>query len=159
MSNKIAILIDDSIAIEEVLKGIQRHAFYPFKIDNKEVIVELNDEGFYFEKDLYIDSISMKTGYHIDKGKIELQKKVDIGLFNYLLSNIKAIILKSCLITALFILDSLLPRYKDSGSIFELESLVPVFVGAIIIFSSYFIYDWFVKKYSLKKWDSLYHRL
>lgn len=140
LMDKIVILIDDNVRIEEKIPCVEYRLFYPIKIDDADVVIELIDAGFHFEKDIYINGISVKTGSHIDDQKNKLKRIVDMGLRKYLTRNLNKIIIVACIIATAFILKDLIYYYiaKDK---FDLNTSIflLIFYIAFSTFISFFL--------------------
>jgi hypothetical protein len=87
-SRMITILIDDNAFIHEKIKGRKDHIFYPLNIDGAPVVVELVKVFFSYDKNLYVNSVSINTGIHIDGEKDELRDRIDKGFVRYVYSKI-----------------------------------------------------------------------
>lgn len=165
-SSKIIILIDNNICAEKKLNSAKSRIIYPTKIDSTDVVIELIDCGLYYKKDIYIDSISIYTGYHIDKEKNDLQNKVNMSISKYLLQNIATIFKMSCILSIGFIIINSIALYIDiyrerltiNLNRFLLGSVLLIIYSIVTPFG-YFTYDWLNAKYKLKKWDSQYQIL
>ena len=72
-SRMITILIDDDAFIHEEVRERKGHIFYPLNIDGVPVVVELVKVFFFYDKNLYVNSVSINTGTHIDGEKDEIK--------------------------------------------------------------------------------------
>jgi hypothetical protein len=151
-------LVDGEVLVNATFSSWNKYIFYKVDIENKEVIVELIDSGFYYEKDVYIDLISTKTGNHINKKKEELAKTYKKGLLEYLTNNLKEIYKLSFITFIILLGKSILNLYKNGTPFYLTGFIIEVIifiVGSFLVSSLYYVLDWFSGNREVKEFDFL----
>jgi hypothetical protein len=156
-SNRLTILVDNNMFIEDIIPWNKGRTIYRINIEDAEVIVEVKGKTPWLEIDIFVNSFSIKTGFHIDKEKLRLQENVSMGLYKYLLKNIKVVFKAAIVFLACFFISYIQDLYEGK---MVLDIKVGTFLIPFYIFSSFLLsicwntFEWFSDKRKLLSYST-----
>jgi len=159
INGNIVIYLDGVEKVNDKPK-MYRPLFYSFFHEGTKITVEFFRQDFSRIKDIYINDISITTGEHVNKRKIELEELLEAGFWAYTKKRFMPTMAKIYPLVLIAIITNNLAGDNKITFSNLLEALI--FIGIFLVLFPilagmlYVYIEWLTTKRMLKKWDKMH---